>query len=284
MTKIKGLIGGIMLLTAAFVATPAANAGVNENAVQGVVSKLMPQNAGYKLPTVKKVAINKKKKTITVDCSESMAYIPLTSSQIEMLKADCLKALGGAYSNYLINLKADGQALENLAIDINRKMVAPTETHRFITPLDGIEAPKGLDGANIALWQSHGRYYKHGTQMWEWQRVRLFEQVEDLFTQSYVMPYLMPMLQNAGAYVMSPRERDVCKDEYIIDNDHKEHSATYHEQKGEHAWTKAPGAGFKYDKQFLGDGENPFKAGTARQVKAVKAGGKESKAQGNANI
>lgn len=32
------------------------------------------------------------------------------------------------------------------------------------------------------------------------------------------MPYLMPMLENAGAYVMSPRERDTRRAELIVDS------------------------------------------------------------------
>lgn len=48
---------------------------------------------------------------------------------------------------------------------------------------------------------------------------RLFGTVEDLYTQSYVLPLLVPMLENAGAYVMIPRERDLSVHELIIDRD-----------------------------------------------------------------
>jgi hypothetical protein len=65
---------------------------------------------------------------------------------------------------------------------------------------------KGLSGRYIALWQSHGRYYEAKTERWEWQRAPLFRTVEDMYTQSYVLPFLMPMLENAGAYVMTPRK------------------------------------------------------------------------------
>jgi hypothetical protein len=55
--------------------------------------------------------------------------------------------------------------------------------------------------------------------LWEWQRPCLFQTVEDMFTQGFVLPYLVPMLENAGAYVMLPRERDVQTLEVIADND-----------------------------------------------------------------
>lgn len=59
-------------------------------------------------------------------------------------------------------------------------------------------AGKGLEGRHIALWQSHGKYYKKDKGCWEWQRPRLFCTTEDLFTQSFVIPYIIPMLENAG--------------------------------------------------------------------------------------
>ena len=51
------------------------------------------------------------------------------------------------------------------------------------------------------------------------QRPRLFCTTEDLFTQSFILPYVIPMLENAGANVYTPRERDTQKNEVIVDND-----------------------------------------------------------------
>ena len=79
--------------------------------------------------------------------------------------------------------------------------------------------PKGLSGRHIALWQSHGRYWEETTRRWEWQRSATHRTVEDLYTQSYVVPFLMPMLENAGAVVLSPRERDPQSWEVVCDND-----------------------------------------------------------------
>ena len=90
---------------------------------------------------------------------------------------------------------------------------------RFITRVGEPEYTKGLSGRNIALWQSHGRYYDENTDRWRWQRAPLFQTVEDMYTQSYVLPFLMPMLENSGAYVMTPRERDPQIHEIIADND-----------------------------------------------------------------
>ena len=86
----------------------------------------------------------------------------------------------------------------------NRSMVYDTE--------------KGLDGKHIALWGSHGRYYNQQQQTWLWQRAKLWTTVEDVYTSSYTMPFLVPMLENAGAVVVQPRERDTQSAEDVVDD------------------------------------------------------------------
>lgn len=66
-----------------------------------------------------------------------------------------------------------------------------------------------LSGRTFAVWNSHGRYYEHSLNRWEWQRARLFTTVEDLLSSSFVLPFLVPMLENGGANVFLPRERDM---------------------------------------------------------------------------
>ncbi|HBX21035.1 MAG TPA: hypothetical protein DEF88_11365, partial [Porphyromonadaceae bacterium] len=74
---------------------------------------------------------------------------------------------------------------------------------------------------------SHGWYYEQKLSRWEWQRARIFQTVEDLYTQSYVVPFLVPMLENAGANVLLPRERDYNTHEIIIDNNGSSRGAEY---------------------------------------------------------
>lgn len=129
---------------------------------------------------------------------------------------------------------------------------------------------KGLDGRHIALWQSHGKYFEQGLNRWEWQRARLFETVEDKFTQSFVLPYLVPMLENAGAYVMMPRERDTNPNEVIVDNDGKLASSPYKEANGKEPWQQGDGTGFAYARKEYINFENPFTEGTFRQATTTK--------------
>jgi hypothetical protein len=176
------------------------------------------------------------------------------------------------YSKKLINLILATTLTTgaNVAVGQSSKLtyVAPSEQVHFVTDLGAQPAPKGLDGKNIAVWQSHGWYFEPKLNRWEWQRARIFETVEDLYTQSYVVPFLMPMLQNAGAYVLCPRERDTHSEEYIIDNDGGHAVGTYHEENAKN-WKKSSQPGFGYKKLELHESENPFTEGTVRQAKAT---------------
>lgn len=137
--------------------------------------------------------------------------------------------------------------------------------------VQGHDNPQGvLTGRNIAMWQSHGRYYDITEDRWKWQRCRLFGTVEDLYTRSYVVPFLIPMLENAGAYVMLPRERDDNEAELVIDPDGEYAIDGYEESNGKHKWADTKTQGFGWSVDVLLAGENPFIMGRARQVKTVK--------------
>ena len=141
---------------------------------------------------------------------------------------------------------------------------------------------KGLSGRHIALWQSHGRYYEQKTLRWEWQRAQLFMTVEDMYTQSYVLPFLIPMLENAGAVVMTPRERDTQVREYVADNDPafpSPREGLMRRQGGyteSGRWTDA-GPGFADTKPAYTGTDNPFTFGTARQIRCDREGNAEAR-------
>lgn len=130
---------------------------------------------------------------------------------------------------------------------------------------------KGLYNRHIALWASHGRYYDQKKGRWKWQRPNLFCTTEDLFTQTIVVPYLIPMLENAGAVVFTPRERDWQTNEIIIDNDTPRQGTAYVEANARGEWHPTPTPGFAFHQGSYRDNENPFLAGTARQSKATRS-------------
>ena len=127
----------------------------------------------------------------------------------------------------------------------------------------------GLEGRHLSVWASHGRYYDNDKGAWRWQRPALFCTNEDLFTQTIVVPYLIPMLENAGAVVFTPRERDWQRNEVIVDNDDTNALVQYREEAIRKPWTQAPQPGFAQHAGHYQDGENPFTAGTARMAEAT---------------
>lgn len=128
------------------------------------------------------------------------------------------------------------------------------------------EITNGLQNRHIALWQSHGLYYDQKLARWEWQRARLFQTVEDLYTMSYVLPFLTPMLENAGAVVLLPRERDTQIHEVIVDNDDPD--SGYSEQGGTYLWRtdEKDNCGFAHKKKIYTHFDNPFRMGTYRRI------------------
>lgn len=149
----------------------------------------------------------------------------------------------------------------------------------------GIDAPKGLAGRNIAMWQSHGRYYCQSLGRWAWQRACIFQTVEDLYTQSYVVPFLVPMLENAGAGVFLPRERDWHSTEIIIDNDrHETESDRLHGTLEVSRKWKMAGTGFADLAPCYRNDENPFGMGTSLKCECTREKRKAVKAVWSADV
>ncbi len=239
------------------------------DSIQARVMNTIPENILVGKIKVDKIKVNDKRREISVNFNETMGYLPFNDAEISRIKGVVSGCFPEKYDNYKVKLSVKGVGIEKLALWADKKVVGPTETNRFIQAKNGVVAPAGLDGRNIAMWQSHGWYFEPKLNRWEWQRARIFQTVEDLYTQSYVIPFLMPMLENAGAYVISPRERDVNTNEIIVDRDGGYAHAGYVETAGAEKWTDAGIKGFAYAKQILGNGDNPFEMGSVRMAKTV---------------
>lgn len=133
---------------------------------------------------------------------------------------------------------------------------------------------RGLQNKHLSIAASHGRYWKNEKNEWGWQRPNLYCTTEDLFTQTIVVPYLMPMLERAGAILFSPRERDWQKNEVIVDNDTK--NSDYMEIDRHRNWQNGQYAGFANPKKVYQDNENPFQMGSTRVCNTESNKNKES--------
>lgn len=91
-----------------------------------------------------------------------------------------------------------------------------------------VDSRNGLEERYIALWSGHGFYHEKAENRWKWQRAPFFSTIEDLFTADYIHSFLTPMLENAGAYVLTPKVKDRSKYELTVDGD----SPFYSERPG----------------------------------------------------
>ena len=231
--------------------------------------------------TIKIDSILIQKKKVTLFTNEALEDIPFREYNVSELYASIAPLFPNASKIVILTRGTD---IESLIPEYDRKgrpnkkrLYSIKESKYPLTRSlsSPHEIKNGLQNRHIALWQSHGLYYAQTAHRWEWQRARMFGTVEDLFTQSFVLPYLTPMLENAGATILIPRERDTQIYEIIIDNDRSTPGSEYKELDGEKAWSDGEKAGFGHIQATYTNGENPFTQGTYRQT-VTQRKGKES--------
>ena len=229
-------------------------------------------------------SIMKRGNVLDVYFTESLGDYPWREGEPEWFRRELKKRFPEKYSNYDLGVVYSKTiALERLVTselgfdghptNLKEPVRQPAERKPLVSKIGDEVYAKGLTGRNIAVWQSHGRYFDEGAERWIWQRPCLFQTVEDMFTQSFVLPYLVPMLENAGAYVMLPRERDVQRNEIIVDYDVIDQAYGTSDYKESGKWTDA-GTGFAALKPVYTGLENPFTTGSARKADCVMDGSK----------
>ena len=189
--------------------------------------------------------------------NQTLGHLSISPALLDTLTHVASRELIGR-NNAKVVLYSDGVELSTLITSIHRPRTGKG-THITIpetTPLiqnksRAYSAPKGLDNRHIVIYGSHGIYYHQGLERWLWQRAKMFTTVEDLYTSGYTLPFLAPMLENAGAVVMMPRERDRQLNEVIVD-DATANAGTW--QQAEGGWGAIPDG-------VLFEGENPFTFG-----------------------
>jgi len=222
--------------------------------------------------------INNKSGKILVKANERLSYIPFRPENVRRIYNAIRKILPSKYTGYSISCETDNQSIEELIpnfyrsenYDESRRFKVSSTFPPLVTNTSRVfDISSGLQNRHIALWQSHGWHYDQKLARWEWQRSRIFQTVEDLYTQSYVLPFLVPMLEKSGANVLLPRERDTQTIEIIVDNDTKNNSSRYREHNDRNAWKQGDSCGFANTKKFYLQGENPFTYGTYRKNRTI---------------
>ena len=151
--------------------------------------------------TVDSVAINGN--TLQLFANMNCSYIPFREDNVAEIYKGINALLPTEFAKYRLQLRTNRHSIEELipqalrskkdkkALTFSQDVEKPlvTKVSRPYTPTNG------LQNRHIALWQSHGFYYEPKLNRWEWQRARCLQTVEDLYTQSFVLPYLVPMLE-----------------------------------------------------------------------------------------
>ena len=228
------------------------------------------------------VILNKAGRKITIYANQSFAAQMFTPELVERIYAGVRKVLPASLSKYRIEIIAARKPIEQLVPNnlrrgkVDEKRLWGGVSYDGAPWVENISKPykvkKGLAGRHLALWQSHGRIYSADKGMWQWQRPSLFCTTEDLFTQSIVVPFLMPMLQNAGAVVYTPRERDWQRECVVVDNDTVTGASLYVQEAQKRREWHVVDSGFKPRAGYYVDGENPFTHGTAMAVETSQGG------------
>ncbi len=216
---------------------------------------------------------------VRIFANEPFCSQPFTQQSVDRIYADLQRRLPAPYNTYHLAIyNKKHQLIEDLVPNIFRS--SGRDESRLWGKIDYQGRPwventsrpykvtRGLQNRHLFIWPSHGRYYKEGS--WQWQRPYLYCTTEDMFTQSFVFPYLFPMLENAGAVVASPRERDYQTHEAVVDNDAATAQGSYGEvSQSDAAWTSsADSTGFA-PMGLLNDSSHPFASGTYRMAPVV---------------
>jgi hypothetical protein len=224
-------------------------------------------------PRMLSYELDNQAQTLVITADEYFAAQEFTPEITEHIYKKIRGTLPKPFRDYTITVMTIGMTIDEL---VPNRLSQNADKSRLWGDIDydgepwvkNISTPlkltHGLQGRHLSLWASHGRFYDQKKGCWRWQRPKLFGTTEDLFTQTIVVPYLIPMLEKAGAVVFTPRERDWQTEEVIVDNDGPKRN--YFEVTAQGKWQTTSFPGFAWHTGTYSDGENPFEAGSARMT------------------
>jgi hypothetical protein len=267
----------VLILMALECSIPASGQipGKAEKAANARLHKWTSPVVGWHYPAILKIdsiTVKEPEKVVNIWFPAEIAFNPIREDNYASLEGSLKEALGRKFRKYSIRIYSDKSDLEQLipnyyrsleARDTSRLPLTGTAKPFLVRRVSGVQPSKGLNGRFIALWHSHGYYFDMPLDRWEWQRAKLFGSVEDLSVMAYVVPYLVPMLENSGATVFIPRERDIQLNEVITDNDISTGNSEFIINSDDTVRNAGPGFLLK---DTLFSGENPFRMGTSVRI------------------
>ena len=265
--------------------TPPAEPILNDSLTMLVNNEVLawiPENVNPGGLRINSVIPDRNNRSAKIGLNENFTYLPVTAQFISEITDKIQSILPDSLAGYNISLNVGPRLYAYYINSIDKLPEKFRDNNPIVTEVNpAVVANKGMDGDMVAMWPSHGRYYKAGSKSgtggWVWQRPQLFQETEDTHTMAYIYPFAVPMLENAGAYVFLPRERDINLNEVIVDNDVNESGQLfsqpyYKEKTGLKQWATGTEDGFIYDLPDFRDTENPFENGTYRQTTTITTG------------
>ena len=228
---------------------------IDKQALADTLSHFVHQRAFAENVTISNIRV--KNSYVTLYTNKALSVVSLSDQEVQDLRRLVSQMIYG-HHNGKVTIYTDGYEIGELVTSLyrhrakNARYTLPATTQWVTNTSRPYNAKQGLDGKHIALWGSHGQYFHQSTESWRWQRAKVWTTVEDLYTTSYTMPFLVPMLENAGAVVVQPRERDTQTFEQVVDDS----QATLRGQ-----WAIGEGAGWANPTTHLLEGDNPFTKG-----------------------
>ena len=236
-----------------------ASYAIDKQVIADTLTSIVHQHAFTGSVSVSDIRVNNQ--YVTVHTNATLSHVSLTQKDVQEIRTLMSELILGNKDGKVTIYSGDNElgdlitslhkkrntnmryTLSNVPSWVRNTSIAHTST-------------SGLSGKHIALWGSHGRYYHQTMEQWLWQRAKLWTTVEDVYTSSYTLPFLVPMLENAGAVVVQPRERDTQEVEDVVDDQRAI------AKNGSGAFTIINNGGWGEDNdEVLLEGENPFEKG-----------------------
>ena len=215
--------------------------------------------------------IYNRKKKIEFRFTRALSEYPIRNNDTKEIYRFLREQLPDKYKKYDISIVSNKSNLDELSSRYfsnrqDNRHKSPKKKSKWIINESRPYTPReGLHQQYIALWSGHGYYYDLSEQRWKWQRAPYFTTIEDLFTHDYITTFIAPMLENAGCYVMIPRERDHSTTEIVVDYGSPFYNERNNTEKGFHKWNNTQ-VGYEHPKEPLKEGDNPFTSGTGRAI------------------
>ena len=161
--------------------------------------------------------ISRNGRRLDIYLNQNFSYQLFRQELIDSIYAGLRRDLPQDIRRWSIGIHTGGKTIERLIPNWARNTISQKNLWNevyydgkpWVSNESRIYTPKkGLTNIHMAVTPSHGLYYDNEDSLWEWQRPPLYCTREDLLTQSFAYPYIIPMLENAGAVVYTARERD----------------------------------------------------------------------------